>query len=81
MPSWSPDGTKIAWTVTEETKRRVELWVVNRLTGDHQVIWAGKEDFYTLPRGPLWSPGGQYIAFGLQQYRDHEVWALKGLIH
>ena len=79
-PSWSPDGTKIAWTVTVEEKDRVELWIIDRLTGAYEMAWAGSEGFYTLPRQPAWSPAGRYIAFAIQGYSENEVWALKGIL-
>jgi Tol biopolymer transport system component len=79
-PSWSPDGKKIAWAVTVEEKRRVELQIVDRFTGAVELAWAGEEDFYSLPRQPHWSPDGSKIAFSMQQYHGHELWALRGLI-
>ncbi len=80
MPSWSPDGTKIVWTVGIEEKRLVELWIIDRLTGSHQVGWSGAEDFYTIPRQPAWSPAGDYIAFAINRYHNNEVWVLRGLL-
>ena len=79
-PSWSPDGTKIAWTVAIEERRVVELWIVNRLTGAYEVAWAGEQDYYTLPRQPRWSPTGKHIAFAVRRYRNNELWVLRGLL-
>ncbi len=79
-PSWSPDGTKLAFTVAIEERRVVELWIVDRLTGAYEVAWVGEKDYYTLPRQPHWSPAGGHIAFGVQRYHNNELWVLRGVL-
>ena len=62
FPSWSPDGTKIAFTSTRGG--RLEIYVMNS-DGSDQVPLA-----HLLPLGgfhkheaPAWSPDGARIAF------------------
>ena len=53
-PSWSPDGTKIAF-------RDSALWVMNADgTGRHQIV-AGASN--AAVRHPTWSPDGNKLAF------------------
>ena len=61
--SWSPDGSKILWSVPVLNRNRVELWAVDRETGTHQTLWAGEEGYWTIPRQPSWSPQGTGLPF------------------
>jgi dipeptidyl aminopeptidase/acylaminoacyl peptidase len=75
--NWSPDGTKLAWTVPVRDKRRVELWIINRQTGERIIGWAGGVGYSSFPRSPHWSPDGKYINFTMGRYTDTEIWAVE----
>ena len=77
---WSPDGARLAWTIPVLDKRRVELWVVDRATGKHQVAFAGEENYYTMPVGARWSYDGRWIATDIHWYPDHEIEKLTTLL-
>ena len=78
--SWSPDGSKILWSVPVLSRDRVELWAVDRETGAHQALWAGEEGYWTIPRQPGWSPQGDRISFSIRKFPPTEVWAMRGAL-
>ncbi len=55
QPSWSPDGTKIAFLGQEASAR---IWVMNADGTGQQPLTSGPQDFT-----PAWSPDGTQIAF------------------
>ena len=77
---WSPDGAMLAWPATSPQDRRRELWVVDRKTGGHRVIWEGGEDYSTQAHGPAWSPDGRFISFTVETVTPMEIWALPNLL-
>src|SRR4029079_7445128 len=59
-PTWSPDGSKIAWASRNAVQlpREFKLWVMNANgTGKTQLTSTGGD-------APNWSPDGSKIAFG-----------------
>jgi Tol biopolymer transport system component len=55
-PSWSPDGTRIAFSSTRAGKSHI--FVIEPASGElAQVTFAGQQDF------PVWIPGSQSIAY------------------
>lgn len=61
-PAFSPDGTKVAFTVTDPPRgatRPRAIWVLDVATGrSRQMTFSGKSD-----SSPRWSPDGRAIAF------------------
>jgi hypothetical protein len=75
--SWSPDGRMVVWPVIRPEERRVELWTIDRATGDHRVAWVGGGDFSSIAISPKWSPDGRFIAFNVLQKEPAEIWAMR----
>ena len=78
--SWSPDGKKLSWSIPVAENRRVELWIIDRATGEHEVAVEGEPDYYTLPWGAGWSPNGKWLALDLSFFPDHTIQALSGVL-
>jgi TolB protein len=56
FPAWSPDGTRLAFTLGARDSARV--WVVEVTTGERRALTTGAGS-----RHPAWSPDGARIAF------------------
>lgn len=62
-PSWSPDGSRIAFAA-QETNGTTDIYILDVA---HGYIWRLTDDEHT-DRAPVWSPDGEYILF--LSYRD-----------
>ena len=65
MPSWSPDGTRIAFMSTREPGNYPSVFLMNA-DGTGQTNLTPKLDMGTgtwTSRAPAWSPNGEYIYF------------------
>jgi Tol biopolymer transport system component len=69
-PTWSPDGTKLAFISNRDGKNKLEVWVVNvdgsgliKLTTNIQLSTDSGGPVYGHDLGPSWSPDGTRIAF------------------
>ncbi len=57
-PAWSPDGTKIAYQVSQQSDQRWDIMVMNADGSDQVRLTDAGYD-----TGPVWSPDGGSIAF------------------
>lgn len=78
--SWSPDGNKLACVVNNLTQKREELWIVNYPEGTYRSILSGEADYETVPRSPVWSPDGRYIAFTWAPKPEYEISVLTNVL-
>jgi Tol biopolymer transport system component len=69
-PTWSPDGTKIAFSSNSSGKDKLEIWVMNangsglvRLTTSVQIGADGFGPIFSSDDNAVWSPDGLQIAF------------------
>ena len=70
QPSWSPDGTRIAfqayWTSTWQ------IWTVKADGTDLRPVTSSPYD----DREPAWSPDGRRIAFSSDRSGSYDIWTL-----
>jgi len=76
---WSPDGSKLAWTVNNHAEKRVELWIVDRSTGAHSA-WPGEVNYASWPADPTWAPNPTQVAFRMGYAPEYEVWSLRNVL-
>jgi Tol biopolymer transport system component len=61
IPSWSPDGSTLAYVRAERDNPKVwNLWIMNLTTGDERRLTSYK---YGQPWGGSWFPDGKRIAY------------------
>lgn len=72
-PSWSPDGTKIAWSTNRSGT--YEIWVMNA-DGTNQTQVTNTPGYESLM--PYWLPNGQEIAYTHWIDMPYGSWSLPG---
>src|SRR5205809_6617097 len=70
QPSWSPDGSHIAFQAYRTTTW--QIWTIKSDGTDLKPVTAGPYD----DREPSWSPDGQRIAFSSDRSGSYDVWML-----
>jgi len=70
QPSWSPDGTQIAFHAFWDG--RYHLWTVGKNGGKPRQLTTGLYD----DREPHWSPDGKRIVFASDRAGNYDVWQL-----
>lgn len=74
MPTWSPDGTQIAFYGYPDTQTNAEIYVVNADGSDRvRLTWGPDWDGH-----PTWSPDGTRIAFisNRSGANEYELWTM-----
>jgi hypothetical protein len=76
-PSWSPDGTKVAYSHARANGGRWRIWVMNA-DGSDQKQLTQTDDFDSSDEiEPQWSPDGTQIAFASTRIDTYNVWVIK----
>jgi Tol biopolymer transport system component/imidazolonepropionase-like amidohydrolase len=70
QPSWSPDGTRIAFQAYRSSSW--QIWTIKSDGTDLRAVTSGPYD----DREPSWSPDGQRIAFSSDRSGSYDVWML-----
>jgi Tol biopolymer transport system component/imidazolonepropionase-like amidohydrolase len=70
QPSWSPDGTHIAFQAYRTSTW--QIWTIKSDGTDLRAVTSGPYD----DREPAWSPDGQRIAFSSDRSGSYDVWML-----
>ncbi len=75
-PSWSPDGTKIAYSRASAGGGRWRIWVMNADGSDQKQLtptadWDSSDEIQ-----PRWSPDGTQIAFASTRIDTYNIWLI-----
>ena len=68
QPTWSPDGTRLAWivkgTLTVDDSLRAGVVLFDLEARTSRVLHSYEPQGAGWPSAPVWSPDGQWLAFG-----------------
>jgi len=62
-PRLSPDGRKVAVDVVDPVRNTRDIWIYDAATGVRTKLVSGSPPNTFSPANPVWSPGGDRIAF------------------
>ena len=69
-PSWSPDGSRIAFSTVTRIGTRSGIWTMNADGSNQQQLTTSVDGFDSEP---TWSPGGTQIAFSRIFAGDRDI--------
>ena len=69
-PSWSPDGTEVAFCRGQVGTR--DLWIVPASGGEPRRLTTHSADDFT----PAWSPNGRWLAFVSKRSGNADIWLI-----
>ena len=75
-PRWSPDGSRLRFTVSDPKTNSSSLWEVSSSGSDLHPLLAGWNDPPEECCGN-WTPSGDYFVFQATRDRRTEIWALR----
>lgn len=71
-PTWSPDGSKIAFSCDRTKQKQFDIWVMDK-DGRNLTQLTTNESF---DGGPCWSNDGKYIYFHSNRGKKWNIWRL-----
>jgi TolB protein len=71
-PTWSPDGTQLAY-ITRRAGTKARIWIVDLAAGDPRPLTDGTHG----DEAPAWSPDGRYLAFTSDRAGDTELYLMR----
>ena len=72
-PSWSPDGTKVAFLLNGGGQLKLAVMNYPNLSGHYLLV---DFDDLTQTGSPVWSPDGSQIAFFMYRHRQQDIWVI-----
>src|SRR5215831_9540183 len=74
MPSWSPDGKKLAFQVSQHKTKTGHIWIVDLTTGETQKLAPHADGI--LDEVPSWFPDGKRLTFQSTRSGTMEIWTM-----
>ena len=72
-PSWSPDGTHIAFIASKDGQRKLAVMEYPKISGHYLLV---DFDDDTQIGFPTWSPDGSKIAFLMYRKKQQDIWVI-----
>ncbi len=73
---WSPDGSKVRFSILDEISYKFSLWEVSVTTGELRALLPGWNTSMSVCCGN-WSPDGEYFVFRASGAGTSNIWALR----
>jgi hypothetical protein len=72
-PTWSPDGTKIAFIINKDGQRKLAVMNYPKLSGYYLMIDMNDD---TQLETPMWSPDGTKLAMTMYRHHQQDIWIM-----